>query len=172
MALKRGAKTQKEKALAKITEPAMARRMFEMKVKGMAYHRIAAAFDVSTHYVHTLMQKYAKEELVPYVEDYRQVALERIEFMWEKLVNSGRLDKGDPAAIMAGNALVKRLSDQLGLDAPTKMEIEAKINPREIELYGLITAARRKADAEVKAIKGELPDDDEDIVDGELVEDD
>lgn len=144
--------------------------MYEMRIQGMSIHRIADAFKTSSSRVHKLMEKYAKAELVPYVEEYRQLQIDRNEYMWQKLVASGRLDKGDPAAIMAGNALNKRLAEMLGTDAPTKMEMQMKIDPREIELRPMILAARAKAREEMLAIRGEAADDT--IEEAEIVEDD
>jgi len=167
----RGRPTQAQLMAMKAKEPLDVRRMYEMRIKGMSIHRIAEAFNTSSSYVHKLMEKYAKAELVPFVEEYRQLQLERLEFLWQKLVSSGRLEKGDPAALNAGTAILKRLSDNLGLDAPTKLELETKIDPKEIELHSLILEAQRRARGEIKAIKGEATDeDDEDIVDAEVVD--
>src|SRR6266403_216512 len=163
-----GRPTQRQAIERAAREPEEARRIFEMRVKGMTIEAIAKQFETSPKRVHPLIDKYSKAELVPYVEEYRNLQLERLEYMWQKLVASGRLDKGDPAAISAGIAIQKRLSDNLGLDAPTKMEIEAKIYPRDIELRPMIQAARAKAREEMLAIRGEAEDDT--IVEGEIVE--
>lgn len=165
-----------DRARNKMDEQALARRMYEMRVKGKTLAFIAEVFNVSVSYVHTILEKYARAELVPFVEEYRQLQLQRIEYMWDKLVASGRLEKGEPAAIMAGNALLKRMADQLGTDAPTKLELEHKIDPREIELRERILAARARANAEIREIKGSDPepdeDDDGDIQEAEIVEED
>lgn len=152
----------------KAKEPEDARRMFEMRIKGMTLAAIAAAFKTSTKRVHVLLEKYSKMELEPYVEEYRQLQVQRMEYLWEKLVTSGRLEKGDPAAFNAGNAILKRMAEHFGTDAPTKLEMNMKIDPKEIELRSMIEAARAKARQEILAIKGEAADD---IVEAEIIDD-
>lgn len=151
-----GRPTNKELAKRKIEEPALAARMYEMLIAGHSIGKIAVAFDCGVNRVHAILERNARKELMPYVEEYRDLQLSRLDYLWQKLVESGRLEKGDPAAINAGVSIQARLSKALGLDAPTQLEMQLVIDPREIELRPLILAARKKAIDEARAIRGEL----------------
>jgi DNA-binding CsgD family transcriptional regulator len=150
-----------------------ARRMYELRLKGVSITAIAQAFKCTPNTVNTTLQRHIRKEIVPYVEEYREMQKGRLDYLWEKLVNSGKLEKGDPAAINAGVNILRRYAETVGSDAPTKIELNAHVDPREIELRDLIRAAQDAARNEVKAIRAGQRDveDDDDIQEAEVVDD-
>ena len=160
--------------MQKVEELETARRAFEMRLKGISVHMIARTLKCAPSTVHTILQKYTRQELLPYVEEYREMQKARLDYLWQKLVESGKLEKGDPAAMNAGVNILRRYAETVGSDAPTKIELNAHIDPREIELHDLILQAQRDTQAEIKAIRAgqrELADDEE-IAEAEIVDND
>lgn len=155
-------------AITQMSDIDKARRMFEMRLKGVSILAIATTFKCTPKTVHATLQRYTKQELLPYVEEYREMQKGRLDFLWEKLVNSGRLEKGDPAALNAGVNILRRYAETVGSDAPTKIELNHHVDPREIELHDLILAAQNAAKDEVKAIRAGQRDGD-DIQEAEVV---
>lgn len=143
--------------MAPLTE--RARRMWEMRVNGKSTGDIATEMGISQSRVSQVLSKYSKDIIYPHVKEYREVQIARLEYLWEKLVNSGRLEKGDPAAIASGVRIAERMAKLVGLDAAIKVQAEIEtVDPRDIELRGLIEAARAAAEREIEAIKGEVDD--------------
>lgn len=169
MARKGGVGVRGKKSVDAMTEVERARRMFELRLKGVTLATIASMFGVSTPRVHQILEKYTKKELLPYVEDYRTMQIERLNVLWNKLVESGRLEKGEPAAINAGVNILRRYAETTGSDAPSKIELGLKIDPKEIELRELIVEAQRRAREDVRAIRGsvEPADEEENDIDEE-----
>lgn len=158
----RGGRPRKDQAVARMNDLEKARRMFEMRLKGLSLMAIATVFNCSTAYVHSTLEKYKRNELLPYVEDYRQMQRDRAEMLWQKLIDSGRLEKGDPAAFNAGVNILKRMAANDGSDAPTQIELTGKVDPKEIELHKMIIEAKREAKRQIRAIQGSVEPEEED----------
>ena len=175
---KKGGLHNHNRTISRINDLDKARRMFEMRLKGVSLMVIATTFKCTPAAVHGILDKYTRQELLPYVEDYREMTRQRYEYLWKKLVDSGRLEKGDPAAFNAAANLLRGRRELDGLDAPTKIELGVHIDPKEIELRQLILEAQNDAKSQIKAIKGsveavcaaEVVDDEEDD-DGEASND-
>ena len=139
-----------------------AAQMWKLKVAGHSNSAIAAQFDITPQRVGQILTKYSRGLIHPAVAEYREVWIERLDFMWEMLVASKRFRAADPAAIASGVRIAERYAKLVGLDAAIKVEAEVTaIDPREIELHGLIEAARESAQREIEAIKGEIVEDDQ-----------
>lgn len=136
--------------------------MFEMRLMGVSLATIGAAFGYSNFKVHSLLEKYTRAELIPYIEPYREMQRERAELLWRKLLESGRLEKGDPAAFNAGVNILKRMAANDGSDAPMQIDVTARVDPKEIELHKMILEAKREARRQIQAIKGSVEEDPED----------
>lgn len=162
----------KDSDVQKAEDLRIARRMFEMRLQGISVHMIARTLKCAPSTVHTMMQRYTRQELLPYVEEYRELQKGRLDYLWHKLVESGRLEKGDPAAYNAGVNILRRYAETVGSDAPTKIELGLHVDPREIELHSLILEAQRQAKADIKAIRAGQPDaeGDDDIEEAEVVD--
>lgn len=133
-----------------------AAQMWRMRVEGHSNPAIAAQFEITPQRVGQILAKYSRDLIHPAVAEYREIWIERLDFMWERLKASGKLDKGDPAAIASGVRIAERYAKLVGLDAAIKIDAEVTpIDPREIELRGLIEAAHEAAEREIKAIRGE-----------------
>lgn len=130
--------------------------MWERRVAGMTQSEIAAEFGVSRERVSQVLSRYAEGLVHPKVHEYRTQQAERLDFLWRKLVESGRLAKGDPQSVGAGVRILERYAKLLGLDAPTQIEATVETpDPREFELRELILEAQAQADAEIAVIRGE-----------------
>jgi hypothetical protein len=145
-----------------MTEVEEARRMFEMRLQGFSIFAIAQAFGYGNAKVHGILEKYARAELIPYIEPYREMQRERALYLWNKLLESGRLEKGDPAAFNAGVNILKRMAANDGSDAPMQIDVTARVDPKEIELHKMILEAKREARRQIQAIKGSVEEDPED----------
>jgi hypothetical protein len=64
----------------------------------------------------------------------RQVQMDRLEFMWDKLVPS--ISTGDVVAIRTGVLLLKRMAVMFGTDAPVQINVKA-IASSYAERFGL-----------------------------------
>jgi hypothetical protein len=160
---KRGGIPRQDQAIARMSDLDKAKRMFEMRLQGLSLMAIASVFNCSSAYVHGVLEKYKRNELLPYVEDYRQMQRDRAEMLWQKLIESGKLEKGDPAAFNAGVNILKRMAANDGSDAPTQIELTGKVDPKEIELHTMILEAKREARRQIKAIQGSVePEEDDD----------
>ena len=167
---KRGGPPQKKHSVARMTDLDRARRMFEMRLQGVSLAAIGIAFNIGASQVHGILEKYARAELVPYVEPYREMQRERALYLWNKLLESGRLEKGDPAAFNAGVNILKRMAANDGSDAPMQIDVTARVDPKEIELHKMILEAKREARRQIQAIQGSVEDDPEEDEEDDLGE--
>lgn len=168
---KRGGPPKRKAAVERMSDLDRAKRMFEMRLMGVTLMAIGHAFDLSSGQVHQILEKYRRDELVPYVEPYRDMQRERAEYLWNKLLESGKLEKGDPAAFNAGVNILKRMAANDGSDAPTQIELTGKVDPKEIELHRMIIEAKREAKRQIRAIQGSV-EPEEDAEDDGLEESD
>ncbi len=101
---------------------------WEQYKAGMTFRQIALEHDVSPQTVSSDIRKFVKElkdEGLRHVEEYRIVQQERIAAAIESIWN--RVMMGEIPAISILIKLLERESRLLGLDAPTKVDITAKI---------------------------------------------
>src|SRR3990172_1159922 len=121
----RGDNNGKGKELALLEEKVL---YWEQYKQGLNYSQISQRFGVSPGRVGDLIRQYANEIRIKglrTVAEYRQVQLERIQTayasIWPNILR-GRVD-----AINTMIRLMEREAKLLGLDAPTKVDITARI---------------------------------------------
>jgi hypothetical protein len=150
---------------------------YRLKLRGFSDREAGARMGVS----HTTIQNWTKQEaderVLPLADELRKVQLERLGEMRQaalevlerihfavshgKVVedpDGGPLEDSAPrlAAIDRLLRVEERIARLMGLDAPTRSEIEARIEPKPAELLAKIAAARTaQAATEAELTKGD-----------------
>lgn len=150
---------------------------YRLKLRGLSDREVARRLGVS----HTTIQNWTREEaesiVMPLAAELRKVQLERLGEMrqaalevlerFHYTVSHGRLItdvdgeplEDDAPRLQAIDRLLRveeRIAKLMGLDAPSRAEVEARVEPQPAELQALINRAREQV-AEDEAFLREGP---------------
>lgn len=142
---------------------------YRLKLRGFSDRAAGDRMGVS----HTTIQNWTKQEVdervLPLADELRKVQLERLGEMRQSAlevlerfhytVSHGKVIKDDDGAPLEDDTprlaaidrllrVEERIAKLMGLDAPTRSEIEARIEPKPAELLSAIEAARRQSEAD------------------------
>ncbi|MGW4129480.1 hypothetical protein [Amycolatopsis japonica] len=148
---------------------------YQLKLRGYSDRAAGAELGVS----HTTIQNWTKQQadeiVLPLAAELRKVQLERLGEMRQaalevlarlhytvshgKVVTmAGEPLEDDGPKLQAIDRLLRieeRISKLMGTDAPTRAEIEARVEPRPTELEALIVNARARMEADEAELTGE-----------------
>ncbi|MFD5089339.1 helix-turn-helix domain-containing protein [Amycolatopsis thailandensis] len=148
---------------------------YRLKLRGLSDRAAAAEMGVS----HTTIQNWVRQEaddiVLPLAAELRKVQLERLGEMrqaaievlerFHLTVSHGKVikdDYGDPLEddgpkLQAIDRLLRieeRIAKLMGLDAPTKAEIEARVEPQPAELQKMLRQARERVEQDEATLRG------------------
>lgn len=140
---------------------------YRLKLRGLSDRAVAQQLGVS----HTTVQNWTKQEaheiVLPLAEELRKVQLERLGEMrqaallvlerFHVTVSHGKVIKDDFGDALEDDApklqaidrllrIEERIAKLLGLDAPTRAEVEARVEPQPAELQAMINRARQQVE--------------------------
>lgn len=98
-------------------------RVIELRAQGYSFHQIAEAEHYADASAASKVFKSGMAKLIrPVADEVRELELERLDkfllALWSKI------EQGDPIAIDRGLKIMDRRAKYLGLDAPTKQQVE------------------------------------------------
>ncbi|MEV4604818.1 helix-turn-helix domain-containing protein [Amycolatopsis sp. NPDC049253] len=149
---------------------------YRLKLRGLSDRAIGAQLGVS----HTTVQNWTKQEadelVLPLAAELRKVQLERLGEMRQSAldvlerfhytVSHGKVIKDETGLPLEDDAprlqaidrllrIEERIAKLMGLDAPTRAEVEARVEPKPAELLDLITRAKQQQeDDEARLTEG------------------
>jgi hypothetical protein len=135
---------------AEITERRI--RAWQMQLAGKSYRDIATELGVSVGTAFKDVQAHAEAIKTPVAEAVRKQELARLDMLIERLMP--RIESGDVQAVGAFLKVMDRRAKMLGLDAPTKQEINVpQIDVGGTALGELLAEYRARQAAEEQALK-------------------
>ncbi|PKV95908.1 Homeodomain-like domain-containing protein [Amycolatopsis echigonensis] len=147
---------------------------YRLKLRGLSDRAVGAQLGVSHTSVQNWIKQEADERVLPLADEYRKVQLERLGEMrqaallvlerFHYTVSQGRVmndldglpiedDAPQLAAIDRLLRIEERIARLLGLDAPTRAEVEARVDSRPAELLAKVEAARAAVAAQETALR-------------------
>lgn len=147
---------------------------YQLKLRGLSDRAVAERMGVS----HTSIQNWTKQEaderVLPLADELRKVQLERLGEMrqaalevlerFHYTVSHGKVIcdqdgvplEDDAPRLAAVDRLLRveeRIAKLMGLDAPTRAEIEARVEPQPAEVMALINRARQQVEDDEAFLK-------------------
>lgn len=148
---------------------------YRLRLRGLTLRQAAAKLGVSHQTVANWSRAEADATVIPLANELRTQQLDRLDHMrqsalevlerYHVVVSQGHvveLDgtpiEDDAPVLAAIDRLLKieeRRSKLMGLDAPTRAEIEARVEPKPAELMALIERARQQSEEDEAELTGE-----------------